>query len=72
MDKVSMIGRLRRARGETQRAVALALDVTERTYVRWEVGPTLPDAVNLIKLADHFGVEPRVLVPESATAQEGR
>jgi len=61
----SGIRALRQAAGKTQREVAIALGVTERNYVRWEQGETLPDAANLIRLSDYFGVHPRTLVPSA-------
>jgi transcriptional regulator with XRE-family HTH domain len=64
-DKPTIRG-LRLAAQKTQREVAIALNVTERNYVRWEQGETLPDAENLVRLADYFGVHPRVLVPSES------
>lgn len=55
--------------GKTAREVAAAVDVTERTYTRWEAGEVLPDAINLIRLADFFRVHPRRLVPAELVAR---
>jgi transcriptional regulator with XRE-family HTH domain len=59
--QTTILVKLRAAKGKTQSEVARALDISERVYVRWEHGDTLPSAKNLIKLADFFGVHPRVL-----------
>lgn len=64
--KVTELRRLRLAKGATLRELATLCGVTERTMVRWDQGDGLPDAENLIRLADYFGVEPRVLVPDAA------
>ncbi len=45
---------LRLEAGKTQREVAVALDVGERNYVRWEQGDNLPDATNCLKLLEFF------------------
>ena len=63
-DKISLRA-LREKAGKTQREVALALNVGERIYVRWEHGDNLPDAENLVRLADFFGVHPRLLIPDA-------
>ncbi len=65
------IRELRAAAGKTQAEVARALEVSERVYVRWEHGDVLPDARNLVRLADFFGVHPRLLIP-AAEALVGR
>jgi transcriptional regulator with XRE-family HTH domain len=62
-NNVTALRRLRLKKGATQREMALLCNVTERTYVRWEQGERLPDAANLIRIADYFGVNPRALVP---------
>ena len=61
---------MRVAAAKTQREVAAAVGVTERAYVRWEQGEALPDAQNLVRLADFFGVEPRELLPSALTEPE--
>lgn len=61
------IREIRKSRAKTQRQVAAAVGVTERTYIRWEVGTVIPDAVNLVRLADFFEVEPRDLLPADTT-----
>ena len=45
---------LRQEAGLTQRAVAIALGVTDRTYIRWEQGETRPEADNLVALLAFF------------------
>ena len=61
---------MRIAAAKTQREVAAAVGVTERAYVRWEQGEALPDAQNLVRLADFFGVEPRELLPSEPVEPE--
>lgn len=46
---------LRNARGMTQRQMAAALGITERSYQRYEVLES-PSNENLIKMADFFDV----------------
>jgi len=58
----------REARGDTMRQVATSINVTERTYQRWESEEVRPDGANLLKLADYFGVHPRDLFPEADLA----
>lgn len=58
-----VIRALREATGKTQRQVAEELGVGLRNYIRWECGHNLPDALNLVHLADYFGVHPKTLVP---------
>jgi transcriptional regulator with XRE-family HTH domain len=60
--------RLREKRDQTIRQVASALNIAERTYIRWEQGDGLPDAENLIRIADYFRVHPRDLVPSESRA----
>lgn len=42
--------------GLTQRAVSDALDVTERTVVRWESGDSLPAYPEVLRVADLYGL----------------
>ena len=47
---------LRKAKGLTQKDVALAVDKTERTYRRYEASEIEPSATTIVKLADFFDV----------------
>lgn len=47
---------LRKELGETQLQVAVAVNIRESHYQKFELGSNLPSFVNLIALADHFGV----------------
>lgn len=53
--------------GKTIREVAQDNGVTERSYIRWEQGDALPDAVNLVKLAKYFGITERQIVTSRPT-----
>jgi transcriptional regulator with XRE-family HTH domain len=60
--------RLRTARlaaGLTQERVARRLDVTEKTYRRWETGENPPSRATLEVLAKLFGMPVETLVEES-------
>lgn len=48
--------KLRAARGMTQQDVAVAIDATLGSYVRWESGYCQPRMCFLKALAKHFGV----------------
>ena len=47
---------LRKERNETQAAAAAAIGLRERHYQNFERGVNYPSFMNLIALADHFGV----------------
>lgn len=47
---------LRKKRGMSQEELADQLGVSRQAVSRWELGATLPDAPNLLKLSDLFGV----------------
>ena len=47
---------LRKKAGMSQEELADRLDVSRQAISRWELGSTLPDAPNLLKLSDLFGV----------------
>ena len=47
---------LRKAKGLTQKDVALAIGKYERTYRRYEAGEIEPSASTIIKLADYFDI----------------
>ena len=50
------IKRLRKQKGLTQTAIAIALHVTPQAVSRWETGACYPDLESLINLAVHFHV----------------
>ena len=56
---------LRKELCETQVQVADALGIAESHYQKYERGAGLPNAENLWKLADHFGVSIDYLVGRS-------
>lgn len=41
----------------SRNSLAVLLSCTERTVVRWELGETAPDAVELAQMAEVFGCE---------------
>ena len=47
---------LRKKYGMSQEELADRLGVSRQAISRWELGSTLPDAPNLLKLSDLFGV----------------
>ena len=47
---------LRKKAGMSQEDLAERLNVSRQAISRWELGSTLPDAPNLLKLSDLFGV----------------
>lgn len=47
---------LRKKAGMSQEELADRLGVSRQAVSRWELGATLPDAPNLLKLSDLFGV----------------
>ena len=47
---------LRKKNGMSQEELADRLGVSRQAVSRWELGATLPDAPNLLKLSDLFGV----------------
>ena len=50
------IAERRRAKGLTQRALAEALGVSDRTVSKWECGGGLPELANLLPLCALLGV----------------
>lgn len=48
--------RLRKQKGQTQKAVAEAIDTKHGTYTSWERGLANPGVESLIKLSKYFGV----------------
>ena len=47
---------LRKKKGLSQEQLANELDISRQAISRWELGSTLPDAPNLLKLSSLFGV----------------
>lgn len=52
----SALKEFREACGLTQKAVADAIDVSVRTYQKWESGATMPDCHNLIRIMNWLGI----------------
>ena len=55
---------LRKKAGMSQEELAERIDVSRQAVSRWELGSTLPDAPNLLKLSDLFGVSIDYLLRE--------
>ena len=58
--------KLRKARGWSQEELAGKIEVSRQAISRWESGETLPDAENLLKLSDLFGVTSDYLLRDEA------
>ena len=58
---------LRTERGMSQETLARSLGVSRQAISRWELGSTLPDAPNLLKLSDLFGVSIDYLLHDDYT-----
>ena len=65
---------VRRAAGLTQEQFAEELNVSRQAVSRWEQGTALPDAGNLLKLRQRFGVSVDWLLEDAKgwEAQEGK
>jgi transcriptional regulator with XRE-family HTH domain len=61
----SRLKELRKARTLTQKQLAEAIGVNERSYQSWEYGKAKPDYGNLLVLADLFAVSIDYLVGRS-------
>ena len=61
---------LRKKSGMSQEELAERLGVTRQAVSRWELGSTQPDAPNLLKLSDLFGVSIDWLLREGDMAEE--
>ena len=67
MDDYSFPRRLteeRKARGYTQKQIAEALGISDRTYSKWETGENEPDVETLCRLAAFYGESPAVFFRE--------
>ena len=74
MDENSFPRRLaeeRKARGYTQKQVAEALGISDRTYSKWETGENEMDVASLCRLAEFYGVSPAVFFPADGLRTEG-
>ena len=56
----------REERGHTQKQVAEALGISDRTYSKWETGETEPGIEFLCRLGDYYGVSPAAFFAEEA------
>ena len=61
---------LRKKNGMSQEELAERLGVTRQAVSRWELGATQPDAPNLLKLSDLFGVSIDWLLRDGDPEQE--
>ena len=62
---------LRKKAAMSQEELADRLGVSRQAVSRWELGSTLPDAPNLLKLSDLFGVSIDWLLREGETVEAG-
>ncbi len=62
--------KLRKARGMSQEELAGEMGVSRQAISRWESGETLPDAANLLKLSDLFGVTADYLLRDEQTESQ--
>ena len=60
--------RLRKREGISQEELASYLEVSRQAVSRWEQGAALPDAGNLLKLRQRFGVSLDWLLEEIGRA----
>ena len=56
----------RKSRGLTQKQVAEALGVSDRTYSKWETGDTEPSLEHICSLAEFYGISPAEFFREEA------
>ncbi len=61
----------RRARGYTQKQIAEALGISDRTYSKWETGENEMDVSALCRLAEFYEVSPAVFFPSDHLKTEG-
>jgi len=61
----------RKARGYTQKQVADALGISDRTYSKWETGENEMDVSALCRLAEFYEASPAVFFPSEGLKPEG-
>ena len=61
----------RKTRQLTQKQVAGALGISDRTYSKWEMGETEPDIDSLCRLAESYGISPSAFFEEEETGKGG-
>ena len=74
MDDYSFPRRLteeRKARGYTQKQVADALGISDRTYSKWETGENEMDVSALCRLAEFYETSPVIFFPSEGLKPEG-
>ena len=74
MDNTSFSRRLaeeRKARGYTQKQVAEAVGISDRTYSKWETGENEMDVSSLCRLAGFYGASPGIFFPAGKQRPEG-
>ena len=62
---------LRKSQGLSQEELADRIGVSRQAVSRWELGSTMPDAPNLVKLADLFEVTTDYLLGQSEEREPG-
>ena len=73
MDNTSFprqLAEARKSRGYTQKQVAEALGISDRTYSKWETGENEMDVASLCRLAEFYGVSPAVFFPAPESQPE--
>ena len=63
--------RLRKARGMTQKQLADALDISDRSVSKWETGETEPDISTLCRMAEIYAIPPAEFLREAGAPSEG-
>ena len=61
----------RKARGYTQKQVADALGISDRTYSKWETGENEMDVSALCRLAEFYETSPAIFFPSNGLRTEG-
>ncbi|MBR3556802.1 MAG: helix-turn-helix transcriptional regulator [Oscillospiraceae bacterium] len=71
MDKARFLENLtkeRKKRSLTQKELADALGISDKTYSKWETGENEPDIETLCRLAAYYGGSPAIFFPEEEPA----